>query len=93
MNASQAAFNDYLIPFSFESEFKIRSILHMGTEKGLNAIKTACKKNGVTVGAGLIAAIQWAMTKFNSSREPVCFIDVNLRGRLGGTELNKEQRH
>ena len=65
----------------------------MGTEEGLNAFKTACKKNGVTVVAGLVAAIKWAMVKFNSSRVFVCFIDVNLRGRLGGTDLNKEQRH
>ena len=93
MNESQAAFNDYLIPFSFESEVKIKSIMHMGTEEGMNAFKTACKKNGVTVGAGLVAAIQWTFAKFNSSRDSVCFIDVNLRGRLGGPDLNKEERH
>ena len=93
MNASQAAFSDYLIPFSFESEVKIGFILRKGTEEGLNAFKTACKKNGVTVGAGLVAAIQWTFAKFNSSRDSVCFIDVNLRGRLGGPDLNKEERH
>ena len=93
MNESQAAFNDYLIPFSFESEVKIGFILRKGTKEGLNTFKTACKKNGVTVGAGLVAAIQWAMAKFNSSRDPVCFIDINLRCRLGGTDLDKEKRH
>ena len=93
MNESQPALYDDLIPLSFESDVKSRYILRKGTEEGLNAFKTACKKNGVTVGAGLIAAIQWAMAKFNSSRDPVCFIGVNLRCRLSGTDLDKEKRH
>ena len=65
-------------------------IIRRGTADGLKAFKTACKKNGVTVGIGLVVAVNWAILKFNSSRDPVCYVDVNLRGRLGGTDLDKE---
>ena len=53
INASQANFNDYLIPFSFEMKGKNGYLLRKGTADGLNAFKTACKKNGITVGIGL----------------------------------------
>ena len=65
-------------------------IIRKGTADRLKAFKTACKNNGVTVGIGLVAAVNWAILKFNSSRDPVCYVDVNLRGRLGGTDLDKE---
>ena len=65
-------------------------IIRKGTALGLKAFKTACKTNGVTVGIGPDAAVNWAILKFNSSRDPVCYVDVNLRGRLGGTYLDKE---
>ena len=58
-------------------------ILRKGTAEGLNAFKAACKKNDVTVGIGIFTAVHWAMAKFDSSRDPFCFADVNLRHRLG----------
>ena len=67
-------------------------IIRKGSADGLKTFKTACKTNGVTVGIGLIAAVNWAILKFNSSRDPVCYVDVNLRGRLGGTDLDKERK-
>ena len=58
-------------------------VLRKGTPEGLSAFKNACKKNGVTIGIGLFTAVHWAMAKFDSSRDPFCFADVNLRHRLG----------
>ena len=83
IDVSQAAFKDYLIPYSFEMKGKNAHVLRKGTVEGLKAFKAACKKNGVTIGIGIFTAVHWAMAKFDSSRDPFCFADVNLRHRLG----------
>ena len=68
-------------------------ILRKGTAEGLKVFKAACKQNGVTIGIGIFTAVHWALAKFDSSRDPICFADVNLRHRLGldkykGVNLN-----
>ena len=93
IDVSQAAFKDYLIPYSFEMKGKNGHILRKGTAEGLKVFKAACKQNGVTIGIGIFTAVHWALAKFDSSRDPICFADVNLRHRLGldkykGVNLN-----
>ena len=83
IDVSQAAFKDYLIPYSFEMKGKNAHVLRKGTVEGLKAFKASCKKNGVTIGVAIFTAVHWAMAKFDSSRDPFCFADVNLRHRLG----------
>ena len=90
INVAQSAFKDYLIPFSFDMKGRNAHILRKGTPDGLATFKAACKKNGVTIGISLFAAVHWAMAKFDSSRDPICFADVNLRHRVSGNNLDKE---
>ena len=90
IDAAQSAFKEYLIPFSFEMNGRNAHILRKGTSEGLAAFKAACRKNGATIGIALFAAVHWAIAKFDSSRDPICFADVNLRHRVSGDNLDKE---